>query len=318
MPLKILVYVTIPEQATVYRNAIATAHPDVDLKTVLSVDEVAAEIHNTDILLSFGAPLRRRPDVLAKAARLKWVSALGTGLDGIIDAPTLGKDVIVTATRGIHGVPMSEMAFMLMLSLARGMPRVVHQQDQAVYRRWTPTLLHGKTVGILGVGLIAEALAPRCAAFGMEVVGISRTQRPLPGFDRFHSRSELKDIVGTFDYFVLLIPLDEETRGMVDARIIAAMKPTSYIINLARGEIVDEDALMAALRANRIAGAALDTFHQEPLPPDSPWWRMPNVIVTPHIAGTYDRYAEDAALQFLGNLRHFLGGTPELMQNRER
>jgi phosphoglycerate dehydrogenase-like enzyme len=318
MPLKILVYVTIPEQATVYRNAIASAQPDIELKTVLSVDEVAADIEDTDILMSFGAALRRRPDVLAKGRRLKWVSALGTGLDGIIDAPTLSKDVIVTATRGIHGVPMSEMAFMLMLSLARNMPRVVHQQDQAVYKRWPPSLLHGKTIGILGVGLIAEALAPRCAAFGMDVVGISRTKRPLPGFHRFHPRSALRDIVGTFDYFVLLIPLDEETRGMVDAGIIAAMKPTGYLINLARGEIVDEDALMAALRQNRIAGAALDTFHQEPLPPDSPWWRMPNVIVTPHIAGTYDRYAADAAQQFLGNLTHFLAGRPELMQNRER
>jgi phosphoglycerate dehydrogenase-like enzyme len=318
MPLKILVYVTIPEQATVYRDTIAAAHPDLDLKTVLSVDEVAADIHDTDILLSFGAALRRRPDVLAKGQRLKWVSALGTGLDGIIDAPTLGTDVIVTATRGIHGVPMSEMAFMLMLGLARDMRRVVHQQDQAVYKRWPPTLLHGKRVGILGVGLIAEALAPRCAAFGMEVVGISRTSRPLPGFHRFHPRAGLAEVVGSFDYFVLLIPLDEETRGMVDARIIAAMKPTACLINLARGEVVDEDALMAALREGRIAGAALDTFHQEPLPPDSPWWRMPNVIVTPHIAGTYDRYAVDAAHQFLGNLKHFLSGKPELMLNRER
>jgi D-2-hydroxyacid dehydrogenase (NADP+) len=318
MPLKVLVYVTIPEQATVYRNTIASAHPDIDLVTVLNVDDVAAEIHDADILLAFGAALRRRPDVLAKAQRLKWVSALGTGLDGIIDAPTLRDDVIVTATRGIHGVPMSEMAFMLMLGFARDMPRVVHQQDQAIYRRWTPTLLHGKTIGILGVGLIAEALAPRCAAFGMDVVGISRTQRALPGFHRFHPRSELADIVGTFDYFVLLIPLDDDTRGMVDTRIIAAMKPTGYLINLARGEVVDENALMAALRENRIAGAALDTFHQEPLPPESPWWRMPNVICTPHIAGTYDRYAADAAHQFLGNLKHFLAGKPELMLNRER
>jgi D-2-hydroxyacid dehydrogenase (NADP+) len=318
MPLKVVVFVTLPEQAHVYRNIISSGQPDIDLVTVLSLDELEKEIADTDILLSFGAALRRRPDLLAKGRRLKWVAALGTGLDGITDAPALGPDVVITATRGIHGVPMSEMAFMLMLGLARNFPRVVHQQDEAAYKRWTPTLLDGKTIGILGVGLIAEALAPRCAAFGMTVVGISRTRRPLPGFHRMHDRSELKQIVGAFDYFVLLIPLDEETRGMVDARVIAAMKPTSCLVNLARGEVVDEDALMAALREGRIAGAALDTFHQEPLPPDSPWWRMPNVILTPHIAGTYDRYAEDAARQFLGNLKHFLAGKPELMQNRER
>jgi len=317
MPWNILIFVTIAEQAQFYRNAILARLPDAAVTTVGSLDELEREIADADILMSFGAQLRRR-DVFARAKRLKWVNALGTGLDGIVDAPSLRSDVIVTSTRGIHGVPTSEMAFMLMLALARDFPRVVHAQDKAVYQRWTPQLLHGKTVGILGVGLIAEELAPRCKAFGMTVVGISRTPRPLAGFDRFHGRADLVAAVRELDFFILLIPLDAETRGIVDARVIAAMKPTGYLINLARGPVLDEDALLTALREQRIAGAALDTFRHEPLPPDSPWWRASNTIVTPHLAGTYDRYAEDAFRQFAGNLTHFLAGRLELMANRER
>jgi len=317
MALKILIFVTIAEQAEFYRNAILAKYPDFSVVAVADLDGVEAEIHDADILMSFAAPLARR-DVFAHARRLQWVNVLGTGLDGVVDARSLDPRVIVTSTRGIHGVPASEMAIMLMLALARDFPRVVHAQDDAIYQRWTPALLHEKTVGILGVGLIAASLAPRCKAFGMRVVGISRTRRRLPGFDAFYHRAEIAAAARELDFLVLLIPLDADTRAIVDEKVIAAMKPTSYLINLAHGGIVDEAALMAALRERRIAGAAMDTFEQEPLRPDSPWWRMPNTIVTPHLAGTYDRYAADAFLQFDGNLAFFLTGRPELMANRER
>jgi D-2-hydroxyacid dehydrogenase (NADP+) len=315
--MKILVFVTIAEQAQYYRNAILAKHPEFTVVTVSTTDAAIREIKDTDILMSFGGPLRQR-DAFAGAQRLKWVNALGTGLDGIIDQPSLPRDVVITSTRGIHGVPMSEMAFMLMLALARDFPRAVHAQDQAVYRRWTPRLLHGRTAGIVGVGLIAETLAPRCKAFGMTVLGISRTVRTVAGFDNIHARADLIRVAGEADFLVLLIPLEADTERIVDARVIAAMKPTSYLVNLARGGVLDEAALLAALKEGRIAGAALDAFQQEPLPPDSPWWRAPNTIVTPHLAGTYDRYAEDAFRQFAGNLAHFLGGEPDRMINRER
>ena len=272
--MKVLVFVTIAEQAQYYRNAILAKHPAFTVVTASTPDAAIREIEDTDVLMSFGGPLRGR-DAFARARRLKWVNALGTGLDGIIDQPSLGPDVIVTSTRGIHGVPMSEMAFMLMLALARDFPRVVHAQDQAVYRRWTPRLLHGRTVGIVGVGLIAETLAPRCKAFGMTVVGVSRTVRAVAGFDRIDARADLIRVAGEADFLVLLIPLEADTERIVDARVIAAMKPTSYLVNLARGGVLDETALLAALKESRIAGAALDAFRQEPLPPDSPWWRAP-------------------------------------------
>src|SRR5262249_7709722 len=219
-PMNIVVFVTIPAQAEFYRNAILAKHPDFSVVTVDNLDALEAEISRADILMSFGAQLRRR-DLFSGARKLKWVNALGTGLDGILDAPSLDPNVIVTATRGIHGVPMSEMAFMLMLALARDFPRVVHAQDNGIYRRWTPSLLHGKTVGILGVGQIAEVLAPRCKAFGMTVVGISRTSRPLSGFDRIVLRTDLVNAVRAFDFFILLVPFDAETQGIVSRDVIA-------------------------------------------------------------------------------------------------
>jgi phosphoglycerate dehydrogenase-like enzyme len=313
----ILIFVTIPEQAQFYRAAITANHPDCAVITASDLDEVEARLPEADILMAFGAQLRSR-DIFARAPRLKWVNALGTGLDGIVDAPSPAPGVIVTSTRGIHGVPMSEMAFMLMLALARDFPRVVRAQDRGLYQRWTPSLLHGKTVGILGVGLSAEALAPRCKAFGMNVVGISRTARDIPAFDRFYDRGEIAAAVRELDFLVLLIPYAAETREIVDAGVIAGMKPTAYLINLARGGVVDEAALMEALQGGRIAGAALDAFEQEPLAADNPWWRVRNTIVTPHLAGTYDRYAEDAFRQFEANFAHFLANRPDLMTNRER
>ena len=181
---KLLIFLTLPEVIrNQYRDAIASRHPDLDITVVDNRDDARDAIEDAEIVLTFGAIMR--DEVYENAKSLKWIQALGTGVDGIVDMPSLGKDVIVTSTRGIHGVPLSEMAFMQMLGLARDFPRTVHCQDNGAWERWPAKLLYQKTVGILGVGMIAEELAPRLKAFGMTVVGISRTSRELPGFDRF-------------------------------------------------------------------------------------------------------------------------------------
>ena len=148
----------------------------------------------------------------------------------------------------------------------------MRHQDGQSWTRWPPRLLDGKTVGIYGVGLIAEALAPRCEALGMDVIGFTSTRRALPGFDRMHLRSELLEVAGRLDYLVLLVPYAEDTRHIIDARVFQAMKRTGYLVNLARGGIVDEGALIRALEAGEIAGAALDVFQEEPLPASHPLW----------------------------------------------
>src|SRR6185312_7486313 len=141
---------------------------------------------------------------------------------------------------------------------------------------------------------------------------------PVLGFDAVYSRAEMTEAVKDLDYFVLLLPLEADSRNIVDARVLAAMKPSSVIINLARGGVLDEDALTVALNEKRIAGAAIDAHAKEPPDPDNPLWTLPNVIITPHVGGYYDDYPRDAAMQFEQSLAHFLAGRPELMLNRER
>lgn len=314
---KLLIFLVLPaEVRNRYHRLITAAFPTLTVQTVGTRDEAPEAIADADCLLTFGAMMQDR--ILARARRLKWVHALGTGVDGIVDQPSLGKDVIVTATRGIHGVTMTEMTIMLMLAVSRNLPRTIRAQDQASWERWPARLLDKKTVGILGVGLIAEHLAPLCKAFGMTVVGISRTPRPVAGIDRFADRDRLADAVRELDYLVVLVPYTAATHNIVDAEVLAAMKPTSYLINVARGGVVDEPALLAALNDGRIAGAALDTFVTEPLPADHPLWTARNTIITPHLGGFCDVYIENALPQFETNMRHFLSGTPEKMINVEQ
>ena len=296
-----------------YERIIAPRFPQLNVRTVATTDECAAGIGDADIVMAFGVRLPR--GIFATAARLKWVHALGTGVDGIVDQPTLAEHVLVTATRGIHGPPMAEAALAAMLALARDLPRTVRAQDHGTWDKWRMKLLHRRTVGILGVGAIAEELAPRCKALGMTVVGISRTTRPVAGFDRILPRDNLAQIVGELDFLVLLLPLEPNTRHVVSDGVLAAMKPTAYLINIARGGVLDDEALVRALNARKLAGAALDVFDQEPLPAGHPFWRMPNVIITPHFGGYYDRYVEDSAEQICRNIERFLAGRIDEIEN---
>ncbi len=275
--------------------------------------KVAPHIAAADALVTF-TPMMT-PKVLEQANRLKWIQTLGTGVDNLIDQPTLRKDVIVTNVRGIHGPPVSEAALATMLALARNLPGAVRGQDAREWRRWPAQLLHNKTVGIFGVGLIAETLAPMCKAFGMRVVGVSSSPRAVAGFDHMHSRDELTQVVGDFDFFVLLTPLTPATRNSIDAKVLQAMKPSGFLINLARGGVVDEPALVEALREKRIAGAALDVFNQEPLPAEHPFWSMENVLITTHQGGFCDVYIDYALPTVETNMRAFLNGDPGAMIN---
>ena len=303
----ILILLTLPEPIrSQYRDRLRKRFPEVAIDLVDHHSKVGPYIATTDALVTFAPMLSAQ--VLASATRLKWVQALGTGVDNLIDQPALREDVIVTNMRGIHGAPVAEAALAGMLALARGLPRALRAQNERQWQRFPAQLLHDKTVGIFGVGQIAEALAPKCKALGMRVVGVTSAPRQVPGFDLINHREKLAEVVGDFDFLVLLTPLSAATRNSVDAGIFAAMKPTSSLINLARGGVVDEPALIAALASNRIAGAALDVFNQEPLPADHPFWSMPNVIITAHQGGFCDVYIDYALPTVETNMERFLRG----------
>jgi phosphoglycerate dehydrogenase-like enzyme len=267
------------------------------------------------MLITFGQMLKNLKFDLKDAVNLKWIQALGTGMDGIIDQPSLSKSVTLTSLHGVHGPPVSEAALSGMLALSRDLPGFVRAQDERQWRRWPAKLLHEKTVGILGIGVIAEALAPKCKALGMNVIGITSAKRPIAGFDRVHGIDELHAVLPELDYLVLLTPYSPATHHMVDARVFAAMQPSSYLINVARGGVVDEDAMVDALREKKIAGAALDVFEEEPLPKDHPLWAMPNVIITTHQGGFCDTYVDLAMPILEHNMRCFLSGDFGKMMN---
>lgn len=310
----VLILLAMPENVRKqYHDGIQAKFPDLTINVVDNHAKVDPYIGDADVLVTFGPMMADH--VLAKAARLKWIQALGTGVDGITDQPSLKKEVIVTNLHGIHGPPVSEAAFMSMLALSRQLPRTVRNQDKHHWERFPARLLHNKTVGIFGIGVIAEELAPKCKAFGMKVVGISSAQREVPGFDRVYARSQLLEAVRDLDYLVLLTPLTPETRNSVNAEVLAAMKPGAYLVNLARGGVVDEAALMEALKNKQLAGAALDVFATEPLPAEHPLWDMEQVIVTTHQGGFCDVYVNFALPVIEQNLRKFLAGDTAGMIN---
>ena len=310
----LLVLLSLPETVRMkYYNHLKGTFPEVTVNMVDHHTKVDPYIRSSDILVTFGPMMADH--VVKDATNLKWIQALGTGVDGIVDQPSLRDDVLVTNLHGIHGAPVSEAAIMLMLALSRDLPRSVRSQQRHKWDRFPAMLLKDKTVAIFGVGVIAEELAPKCKAFGMTVVGITSAKRAVAGFDKMYERDELERAVREIDYLVLLTPYSPATRGIVGAKVFSAMKPTSYLVNLARGGVVDEDALIRALEQGQIAGAALDVFTQEPLPEDHPFWKMERVIITPHLGGFYDAYPAHALPIIEENLRRFLAGDTKNMIN---
>jgi len=296
-----------------YYNHLRKSFAELNVNMVDHHSKVGPHIASAEILLTFGPMMADH--VVKEATKLKWIQALGSGVDGIVDLPSLRGEVMVTNLHGIQGPPVSEAAMMAMLALSRGLQRAIRSQDRRKWDRFPASLLKDKTVGIFGVGVIAEELAPKCKAFGMTVVGISSVKRPVPGFDRMASRDELEQVVRELDYLVLLTPYSAATRGVVGEKVLAAMKPSSYLVNLARGGVVDEPALIEALQEKRLAGAALDVFSQEPLPEDHPFWSMERVLVTPHLGGFCDVYVDKALPVVVENVRRYLGGERSRMVN---
>jgi phosphoglycerate dehydrogenase-like enzyme len=311
---RLLILLTLPEKIRMqYYNGLRSEFPELAIDLVDHHSKVDPYISSADILLTFGAHMADH--VLEKGKKLRWIQALGTGVDGIVDRPPFREGVLVTNMHGLHGDSVPEAAVMLMLALARDLPRAMRNRNARKWERYPSQLLKGKTVGIFGVGAIARSLAPKCRSFGMTVIGISSAVRGVEGFHRVVHRDELERTAPELDFLVLLTPYTPDTHGIVGAKVLAAMKPSAFLVNLARGGIVDEEALVRALREKRLAGAALDVFAQEPLPEDHPLWSMDNVIVTPHLGGFHDQYAEQALPTVVENFRKFLAGDLENMIN---
>ena len=296
-----------PADLDAYRTYIEEAVPEMAAHIRLAGSEADAMALGAECTAIVAKAPSLSEALIAAMPHLDWVQALTTGTD-TIDAMNLPPHVTITSVRGIHAPQMSELAFLLMLSLTRDLPRMLRAQAQARWERRPQALLAGRTVLLVGIGLISEAIAARCGAFGMRVIGASGTRTAAPGFDRVFFYADLPDAAALADIVVVVAPYSRTTHHLVGAGVLARMKPSALFINIARGNVVDEAALIAALQAGAIAGAGLDVFATEPLPPESPFWSLPNVIVTPHIGGMSDCYAEQAAPILVANLRAYAAG----------
>ncbi len=297
-----------------YRDRLVPQFPNVTFTTGVDKSNLGEGLYECDVLIGFGPILFEEP--YEKNTNLKFIQALGTGVDGFADRDGLSKDLLLSSMRGMHGPQMAEMTIMMMLAFNRGLPRILDNQKAKKWERWPGPILGGRTLGIWGVGLIAETVAARAKAFDMNVIGISNTPRDILNFDRIYARAEVLDAVADVDYLLLLAPYTPENHYMVNAEVLAAMKPSSILINLARGKVADDQAIIDALTSGGIAGAALDVFDEEPLPRDSALWELPNVILTPHMGGMTTAYADLALPTIEHNLAAFLEGRFDEMKNR--
>ena len=312
--LSVLILMSQPERARKqYYDGIRTQFPGFTVNVVDHHSKVGPHIASANVLLTYGTSMADH--VLSEAPHLGWIHALTTGTDGIDDLPSLRPEVVLTSTRGIHGAPVSEAALMAMLALNRDFPRAVRNQDRRTWERWPARLLEAKTVGIFGVGVIGAMLAPKCKALGMTVVGVNRTQRSVTGVDRMVAWDQVPQVIGDLDFVVLFVPSSPGTRGIINVDFLEAMKPTAYLINLGRGDVLDDEALIRFLKDGRIAGAALDVFREEPLPQNHPFWSLDNIIVTPHLGGAFDEYPARALPIIQENMRRFLAGDTNSMIN---
>jgi phosphoglycerate dehydrogenase-like enzyme len=276
------------------------------------VNQVLAE---TEVLLSNPVV---PDDILARAPKLKWLQLTSAGADRLIDSELVRSSAAVTTASGIHAVPIGEYVIGAMIAFAKGFPRSFRSQQENTWRPYIAGELEGATVGIVGLGAIGRHVARLAKAFGMRVIATRRSQdERMPGVDcgepdvdDMYRRDELHALLSESDYVVLAVPLTEESRHLIGEAELSAMKRSAVIVNIARGAVIDQAALIRAVKNGVIGGAALDVTDPEPLPPESELWTLDNIMITPHISGGTPRYMDRAIELFCDNLRRYLAGEP--------
>jgi len=299
-PVNVLVYH--PYHARRYAALVHAPRGRVNLHVAAAPTEAAPVIADTEVLYAWGVP----PSLYPRAGRLRWLQAMGAGVEWAL-VPELPDRVTVTRAPGVFGPWMAEYVLGWCLWITQ---RVERYREAQRRRQWLaellPARLGGATMVIVGLGDIGRAIARTARALGMRVVGVSRSGRPVREALRVDRVTALARALGEADWVVVVLPLTAQTRGLIGARELAAMRRSAWLINVGRGPVIDEAPLVAALQERRIAGAVLDVFASEPLPPQHPLWNLDNAVITPHISGPST--PEEIAPIFDDNLRRFLVG----------
>jgi D-2-hydroxyacid dehydrogenase (NADP+) len=261
----------------------------------------------TEIIYGFRLP----ENVIARAPKLRWFQTMSAGVDRFLDDNFRKSSVIMTSVSGIHATPIGEFVLQLMLMFAKQAPLAFQQKQQRQWKSFLAMELRSRIIGIVGLGHIGREVARLAKAFGMRVVATRRSagkSQRARYVDRLFAPGQLLQLLAESDFVVLTLPLTKETHRIIGEAELRSMKPTAYLINIARGNLIDEESLVQALEEHRIAGAGLDVFATEPLPAGSRLWELPNVIISPHIAGGMEDYVDRATEVFAENLRRYLGG----------
>ena len=290
-----------PEEAEAYARLVKAPRTAIRLHTCSTPEAALLVIGEAEILYAWNFPR----ELLAKAKQLRWIQAMGAGVERFL-VPELPRSVLITRATGVFGSWMAEYTLAWCGWVTQRLEQFREQQRR---RRWAPACperLRGKTLAILGLGDIGREIARLARAFGMRVIGVSRSARTRPGIEVVYRAQALTRALALCDFAVVTLPLTPETQGLIGELELRAMKPTAWLLNIGRGPVVQERALLRALEERWIAGAILDVFEAEPLLPGHPLWGRENVVVTPHIAGP--SLPEEIAPIFNDNLRRYLSG----------
>jgi phosphoglycerate dehydrogenase-like enzyme len=280
-------------------------------------DEALAAVRGAEIVFGLGLPRQLLHAALEPPARLRWVHSGAAGVASLLHPELRAHGITLTNSAGLHAGPTAETVIGMMLHFARGLDLAVAAQRRA---EWDTASFEdpdsgvievdGTTVGIIGYGGIGRAVADRARGLGMNVLAVRRSPAPDDGAEVLHGEGALDRLLERSDFVVLTVPSTAASRGMIGAPQLARMRKGAVLINVARGDVVDEAALLDVLEARHLRGAALDVFTTEPLPPDSPFWRLPNVLITPHVSATTPRFWDREAALMLDNLERYLTGEP--------
>lgn len=281
-----------------------------DWKVIIGKEPEIWESHLRDAEIIAGWKKNMEEAALGNSTSLSWIQTWSAGVDSMPLKRFEDRGVFLTSANGVHAYPISETIFAMMLGLTRKIHTYVRNQEQ---KAWAHSGLkqeiHGKTIGIIGVGAIGKETAKIAKAFGMTTLGVSRSGSETEHVDAMFKTEQLHDVLPRCDYVVMTVPLTENTRGMIGEKEFSLMKSTAFLINIGRGGTIDEEALINALQTASIAGAGLDVFEREPLDENNPLWEMENVIITPHTAGSTEYYNKRVIEDiFIPNLKDYIGG----------
>jgi len=299
-------------EAAAERNADVARHVRATIRTDMANFDEA--IRDADVLVGWHFP---REELTSRAPRLKWIHVWGAGVEHLLPLDWLPRHVALTNNSGVHVQKAGEYMVMAILMLNNAIPTLVNNQHRACWTEIFSTSVEGKTVAVIGVGQMGGTAARRAAQLGMHVLGVRRTARPHRYVDEMFGPGELDQVLPRADFVIVTTPLTSETRHLIGRRELDSMKANAGLVNLARAQVVDYDALVDKLNRGELGGAILDVFDPEPLPPESPMWNTRNLIITPHVASDdADQYMPGTLDLVFDNIRRLVAGRP--LRNRVR